>query len=513
VRRDDPAQRATRPELPSDDLPSAEVLDELLRAFSADSADEQTLAEVDLASPEVAELLAPTSPTPAPDRPVDASAEPAPAADPPAAEPPMAEPRPVVEADPAAEVEAEAAVEVDVEVEAASEVVPPAPGTADATPAPDAAAVEEPADEVATVDVPEPAPATEAVGDTAGSVEAPAAPEVDAPPDETSPSSAATRTIVIDASEEQPDAVYLAAGDPLLAASAGGRGLAAGRAPVVEPAADAAPVFIDDAAVEAGETITIADASTATRIEPRLRERRIAVRRAAGRKRLRWAFLGAVVLVVVVAALAVLGSSLFAVEDVTVDGAVNTDATRLQAVVDELEGTPVLRADTDRAERELEAIPWVADARVSTQFPHGATIELRERTPEATYQGPDGRFRVIDIDGRVLDVVDGQPSELLPITSADIADLEPGQFAAQGFIAAANLVQSLTPELRAASTAVAVTGNGSDLRLVLTEGREARFGPGRDLVVKLVRLQTRLDQLADAGFQYVDVSTDDVTTG
>ena len=176
-------------------------------------------------------------------------------------------------------------------------------------------------------------------------------------------------------------------------------------------------------------------------------------------------------------------------------------------------GTPVLRADTDQAERDLEAIPWVADARVTTQFPHGATIELRERKAVATYQGPDGRFRVIDIDGRVLDVLDAQPLDYPPITSADVADLEVGQFAAQGFIAAANLVQSLTPELRAQVSSVDVTGNGSDLRMALTEGREVRFGPGRDLVVKLVRLQTKLDVLAGTGFQYVDVSTDDVTTG
>ena len=96
----------------------------------------------------------------------------------------------------------------------------------------------------------------------------------------------------------------------------------------------------------------------------------------------------------------------------------------------------------------------------------------------------------------MLDVVDAQPIDYLPITSADVVDLEPGQFAAQGFIAAANLVQSLTPELRAMATSAAVTGNGSDLRLALIDGREARFGPGRDLVVKLVRLQTKLDQLA-----------------
>ena len=90
-------------------------------------------------------------------------------------------------------------------------------------------------------------------------------------------------------------------------------------------AADDAPVFIDDQALERGETISLADASSATRIEPRLRERRIAVKRAVGRKRLRWVFVVAVVVALVVAALAVLGSSLFAIDEVHVDGAVYTD--------------------------------------------------------------------------------------------------------------------------------------------------------------------------------------------
>ncbi len=120
---------------------------------------------------------------------------------------------------------------------------------------------------------------------------------------------------------------------------------------------------------------------------------------------------------------------------------------------------------------------------------------------------------MIDVDGRVLDVLDAQPAEYLLLTSPDASDLEPGQFAAQGFIAAANLVQALTPELRLLAQSVAVTGNGSDLRLAITDGREVRFGPGRDLVTKLVRLQTRLAQVDAGGFQYLDVSTNEVTTG
>ncbi len=50
-------------------------------------------------------------------------------------------------------------------------------------------------------------------------------------------------------------------------------------------------------------------------IEPRMRERRVAVKRAQGRKRLKWVMLAALVVVVVVGALALLGSGLFAVKE------------------------------------------------------------------------------------------------------------------------------------------------------------------------------------------------------
>jgi cell division protein FtsQ len=467
--------RRDKPDLPTGDVPSAEVLDELLRAFAADATDAQARERIDLTSPEVAELIAGPSPAtgnPRPQPDVDVEAPP----DAPPAEPPAP-------GDTAADVPAD--VPADLPAEQST----------------DEPAAEQPTEEPAE-------PADEPT-------EAPADEEPAEPADEPTPADAAppSTTIVIDASDDPPDAVYLAAGDPLLAASAAGRDAAAAAATGDAAPTRDGPVFIDDAAVAVGETISVADASTATKIEPRLRERRIAVKRAAGRKRLRWVLVAVGVLVVIVAVLAVLGSSLFAIDEVRVDGAVYTDEAALDAVIDDLEGTPVLRADTDSAEERLEAIPWVASARVTTRFPNRATIELRERTPVATYEGPDGRFRVIDVDGRVLDVLDGEPTGYLLVTSPDAPDLDAGRFAPRGFVAAANLVQALTPELRAMAESVVVTADATDLRMLLSEGREVRFGPGRDLVAKLVRLQTRLDQVDAGGFQYLDVSTDEVTTG
>ncbi len=211
-------------------------------------------------------------------------------------------------------------------------------------------------------------------------------------------------TITIGGDDELPDAVYL---DDELE-----RGVTTGRT-----------LFIDDDGSE--DAVAPKEASTRG-IEPRLRQRRIGVRRAESRRRLRWFVIGGVVLLIVIAALAVLGSSLFDVDEVDVNGNVYTDPDQLQAVVDDLMGTPVLLVDTQQAEADLEAIPWVEDARVRTSFPNSASIELRERTPLVAMAGADGLSRVLDRDGRVLDSIEGEPVALVWISGPGTLDAAVG---------------------------------------------------------------------------------------
>lgn len=248
-------------------------------------------------------------------------------------------------------------------------------------------------------------------------------------------------------------------------------------------------------------------------IEPRMRERRVAIKRAQGRKRLKWFALGALVVVVVVGLLAVLGSGLFAVQrdKVVVSGNVYTNPEQLQAVIDDLVGTPVLLVDTQGAERRLEAIPWVEAARVRTDFPHGATIEIRERQAIATYQGPDQRFRVLDRQGRVLDVIDLYPIAYVLLDGPDPVDLEAGEFAPRGYAAAAELAKNLTGSVRGGVERIDVTADGSRLVMLLTDGTEVRFGEARDLFAKLVRLETVLSsgEVREPGV--IDISTNEVT--
>jgi cell division protein FtsQ len=232
-------------------------------------------------------------------------------------------------------------------------------------------------------------------------------------------------------------------------------------------------------------------------IEPRMRERRLAVKRARGRKRLMWVGVACGVVLVLVAALAIVGSGWFAVEEdqVTVTGNVYTDPAALQAVIDDLVGTPVLRVDTEAAEDQLRSIAWVEDARVHVAFPHSATIEIREREALTTYQGPDGRFRVLDRQGRVLDVLDMYPLAYVLISGPDSVDLDIGEFAPQGYAAASELAKSLTVSVRGRVDHLSVIADGSDLTLVMNNGMQVRFGEARELITKLVRLETVLAEM------------------
>jgi cell division protein FtsQ len=284
------------------------------------------------------------------------------------------------------------------------------------------------------------------------------------------------------------------------------------------------PVYFgeDDTPVAIGErsTVVIDDdspdgggATRATRstMDARVGQRRASVRKAAARRKLRWVLVVAAVVVVAVAALAVLGSGLFAVDEVDVEGAVYTDPARLGAIVDDLTGTPVLLVDTHDVEQQLEAIPWVESARVRTDFPDRVAIEIRERRPMATFQGSDQRYRVLDGDGRVLDVIDGQPIAYMLVTGPDQFVVDAGNFAPVGYAAASQLVSALPPSIRSRTASIWVVADGSDLRLQFGDGTLVRFGAADDLINKLVRLETALRTLAEGAPVEIDVSTNDVT--
>ena len=234
------------------------------------------------------------------------------------------------------------------------------------------------------------------------------------------------------------------------------------------------------------------------------------MRRAKGRKRLIWVAIGAAILLVLVGAVAILASSLFDVRTVDVQGAgvhrsgtVVGDRRRAAGRRD-----PAGRHPSDRASA-ARASPWVESARVSTQFPHRVFIDIRERKPIATFAGSDGKFRVIDRDGRVLDVVDGIPIDYMLVTGAN-PDVERGQFAGRPFASAAQLAIALPSEIRALTSSIGVDATAGDLDLKLGDDIDVQLGPATDLSSKLVRLLSEVRGGLE-GICGLDVSTSEIS--
>jgi cell division protein FtsQ len=315
---------------------------------------------------------------------------------------------------------------------------------------------------------------------------------------EPSPATPSRKVIAID-DDDRPDALYLdeEAGSRLREVHTGEGDATGGRSTIIIKDLD-----------ESG-SIEALPARSSGSMDPRVRARRIAVRRAKGRKRLIWVAIAAAILLVLVGAVAILASSLFDVRTIDVQGAVYTDPQQLSAIVDKVRGEAILLVDTRQIERQLEGIAWVESAHVSTDFPHRVFIDIRERKPIATFAGSDGKFRVIDRDGRVLDVVDGVPIDYMLVTGAN-PDVDRGQFAGRPFASAAQLTIALPAEIRALTSSIGVNATTGDLTMQLGDKLQVQLGPTADMSSKLVRLLSQVRDGLD-GICSLDVSTSEIS--
>lgn len=326
---------------------------------------------------------------------------------------------------------------------------------------------------------------------------APAAPApVAAPAAPTAP----VRVAVTITDDELPDPVYLDT--------------------VIDSGGSANRVDPDDGLVRIGDLdegiAPTAPAPSGGGIDPRMRARRIAARRAEGRRRLVIVGIVSAVLLVALIAVAVVASPLFDVTDIRVQGNVYVDPLLVDSVITEVTGEPVLLVDTQALEARLEADPWVESAVVTTHFPHGLTIDIRERQPLATYQGSDLQYRVIDVQGRVLDVIAGRPVAYMLITGTH-PDAAPGQYAGAPYASAGVLVRSLPAEIRSITRSIGIDTSTRTMSLQLegvsSLGAEAlidvRLGDDATLDEKLARL-LYVVRSGLGGITAIDVSTPEI---
>jgi cell division protein FtsQ len=223
-------------------------------------------------------------------------------------------------------------------------------------------------------------------------------------------------------------------------------------------------------------------------IDPRIRQRRVDIRRSEGQRRLRWVVGvgGAAVLVVVVVAL--LHTGWFSAQAITVTGthphtsdAAIVDASGLGRHPALIDVNPAATA------RRVETLPFVASARVSRHWPDGVGIEVTERVPVVQMAGPGSGWSLLDGNGRTLQVeASRQPGLVVFVVHTAGSGIPPAPVGGSLPPAVApglTVCRTLPPAFVAQVESVTVAADGS-ISMDLYSGITVLVGTTTDLVAK-----------------------------
>ena len=245
--------------------------------------------------------------------------------------------------------------------------------------------------------------------------------------------------------------------------------------------------------------------ATVVAVDPRMRSRRIGVRRDAGRRRLKRLTLALSLAALVVALTVATRTPLLDVDRVTVTGTQRTsaeDVTRLAAVD---RGTPLVSVDPGAVARRVEELPWIASAQVERAWPSTVKIQVTERVAVAMVQVTDDRAAVVDADGWVVSIesraadAPADPAGPLVLTGIDerVAEGERLDEEARAALAVASALAERLPG--------AVSSVSTDLDAELVDGGSIRFGSVEDLDAKVTAARTVLEDVDTTCLELLDV--------
>jgi hypothetical protein len=252
-------------------------------------------------------------------------------------------------------------------------------------------------------------------------------------------------------------------------------------------------------------------------IDPRIRQRRAEVAAARSRRRMRAALGVAGVTTLLAAGLGVVHSPLLGLRQLRLRGVAGARASAVLAVSRLRRGVPLIDIGPGVA-RRIEALAWVAEARVAVSWPDTVTLTVTTRRPVGQLVDGQGAA-LLDASGRVVAVVE-RPVADLPILTGigsppglgqwlartsgwderlgSVASLAaPPAAAAAAAATPAEVVLAAAAGLAAAGVRVTRIRYGPDGRLgALLDGTVVVLGPPVELAAKLAALRA----LAAGGF-------------
>ena len=245
--------------------------------------------------------------------------------------------------------------------------------------------------------------------------------------------------------------------------------------------------------------------ATVVAVDPRMRSRRIGVRRDAGRRRLKRLTLARAAAALGVAAAVATRTPLLDVDRVTVTGTERTTVSEVVRLAALERGEPLVSVDAGAVARRVEAHPWVASARVERAWPSTVKILVSERVPVAVVQLTDERAAVVDGEGWVVSIESRR---------ADAPADPAGPLVLEGIDERVAEGERLDEEARAALTVAsalaermpgAVSAVSTDLDAELVDGGFIRFGSIEDIDDKVTAARTVLDDVDTTCLELLDV--------
>lgn len=249
-------------------------------------------------------------------------------------------------------------------------------------------------------------------------------------------------------------------------------------------------------------------------VDPRMRTRRIRVRRSEGRRRLRRITLGLGTAAALVAAAVATRTPLLDVDRVRVSGVEGDRAGEVVEAAGVAPDEALVSLDRGAVARRVEDLPWVASAQVSRSWPATVRIEVRPRRPVAVVQVTEDHIALVDAEGVVVNIEageatggegpgggagDGDAATPLVLTGIEgpIAEGRTLDDGARDAIAVASAVVERLPD-----TVVSVS---TALDAELAQGGVVRFGSTEDLDEKVTAVKTVLSQVDTACMAVLDV--------
>jgi cell division protein FtsQ len=265
-----------------------------------------------------------------------------------------------------------------------------------------------------------------------------------------------------------------------------------------------------DTSTPTTELAPSAPAAEVTVVHPRVWQRRVAVLRERGRRRLRWIVAAVVVVVAVGVTVVALHTPLLALRSATVVGADHTTAAVVLQAAGLAGHPPLIDINPTAAAARIETLPWVAHATVSRQWPDGVRVTVTERTALGWLGAPDHQVALVDATGRVLEWDPSAPAGLVALAAPETPGL-PGTHVGGAARAAVRVAAALPPSL-AGRVAQVVVSSTDRVTLVLGGRLWATLGAADHVGAKLTALTSVLAASPPRGPALVDVSVPDEPT-